>query len=171
EDLAVVFLQTGTADGLKAARGVADFAQQLALESLREDRPDDAVTALELGRGLVVYSATATTGIPEMLRAADRVDLAKAWEKASSEYAAAVPAPGGEGAATPADAVAAALPRPFDPASDLRIRVVAALAGPDTAAGRALFSACDPQDVAAALRILGRTALAYVIPGAGDQNG
>lgn len=44
-------------------------------------RPEAAVTALELGRALVLHAASAATGVPELLAARGHRELADAWRK------------------------------------------------------------------------------------------
>src|SRR5262249_28611915 len=75
-----VLLQTGAADGLVAARGAAGHARQVAEWCLADGRPEQALEALELGRGLVLHAATVATAVPELLQAAGYAALAQEWE-------------------------------------------------------------------------------------------
>src|SRR5690606_1188303 len=64
---AEVLLQESPDHGLSAARGAAELARRFAGWCLEDGRPDLAVRALELGRGLVLYAATIAADVPDLL--------------------------------------------------------------------------------------------------------
>jgi hypothetical protein len=163
EDIGTVLLHDGAGAALRSARAVGRLAQDLALDSLAEENPEAALAALELGRGLVTWVATAAVGLPELLDREGLPELAAEW-RAGRDRTQALPAP--------AEAVAvlqAIGPELAGTTTDLRLRTLDALAG--TAVGRALLSACDAGDVAGALRATGRDALVYLMCGDADRSG
>lgn len=81
-----VLLQTGTEYGLEAARGAAELAHQIAGWCVEADQAGTAVEALELGRCLVLHSATTTARVPDLLRRAGRDDLASEWENSATGH-------------------------------------------------------------------------------------
>ncbi|WP_412542642.1 CHAT domain-containing protein [Longispora sp. K20-0274] len=131
-----VLLQTGTADAAFAARSVVDDALEVASWCLADQAHEEAVTALDACRGLVLHSATVTGDIPAQLRAAGEAGLAAEWLRAA--------------------------PAPDDVPTDLRYRVLRALTG-GSGAGR-LLDPPEPADIAAALRSGGIDALVYLVP-------
>jgi hypothetical protein len=167
EDIGTVVLRTG--GGLRPALDVGAFAHELALDCLAQENPEAAMTALELGRGLVLHAATTTADLPELLDTAGFPELAAQWRAAPPPGPPAATAPG----ATGPDALAALLralgPDGAEAVSDLRLRTLDALA--DTAVGRILFSTCDADTVATALRAAGRDALVYLLSGDADRRG
>ncbi|MFI0486620.1 CHAT domain-containing protein [Actinomadura sp. 9N215] len=77
-----VRLQIGAEHGLLAARSGADQARRIALWALDDGRPERAVEALELGRALVLHSATVGADVPDLLAVAgtqEAADLAERW--------------------------------------------------------------------------------------------
>src|SRR6185437_4072049 len=77
---ATVLLQSGAVPGLRLARWHGFFqVVQLVTYCLAEGRVDQAVAALELGRALVLYTATVATDIPSLLAAAGQAALADEW--------------------------------------------------------------------------------------------
>ncbi|MEV4350477.1 CHAT domain-containing protein [Actinoplanes sp. NPDC049596] len=151
-----VLLQSGTAHALDAARQAAALALETAGWCLDADRPAAAIEALELGRGLVLDSATAGATVLELLREAGHTALAEEW--------AATPA--APVAATAAETVAATL---VAVPSDLRPRVLAAL-GDSGLAGQ-LVTVPGPAEIAAAVRAVDADALVYLLAGDGDRPG
>ena len=77
----VVLLQSGAAHGVLAARGAAADAATLARWCLADGDPARAAQAIELGRGLALHAAVSTARVPDLLRAAERPDLAQEWEQ------------------------------------------------------------------------------------------
>lgn len=135
-----VLLQAGADHGLEAARAVAPDMLRLVRWSLADGLPESAFEALELGRGLVLNAATMNVTVPDLLRDADRRDLADAWVRAAVDGS-----------------------RPSEVPDDLRRRVLEALAG--SAAEKRLLSAPGPAPLGRTLRRLGTDALAYLVPG------
>ncbi|MGH3156077.1 MAG: hypothetical protein ACRDNF_05825, partial [Streptosporangiaceae bacterium] len=80
-----ILLQTGTEHGLGTARAAASEAAQVAAWCLQDRQPRQAIEALELGRGLVLYSATSVAELPELLDAAGHGDLAQDWRHAGPQ--------------------------------------------------------------------------------------
>jgi hypothetical protein len=78
-----VLLQSGAEHGLMAARSGASRALRAARWALSYGRVHEAVTALELGRALVLQAASTSSVVPELLERAGRHDLAEAWRAAS----------------------------------------------------------------------------------------
>ncbi|WP_051807385.1 CHAT domain-containing protein [Actinoplanes subtropicus] len=152
-----VLLQSGTAHALEAARHAAALALEIAEWCLAEDRLETAIEALELGRGLVLYGATAGATVLDLLRAAGHAALAEEW-------AAAPPAP--VPAASTAGMVAATL---TTVPSDLRPRVLAALH--DSGIADRLVAAPGRPEIAAAVDAVEADALVYLLAGAGDRPG
>ncbi len=162
-----VLLQSGAGHGLVTARGAAGEATELARWCLADGRQDEAVEALELGRGLVLHAATTATRVPEMLRGAAHVALALEWENASVGPARDLTI----GEPQLPEAVAAELAAGVlsgQPPSDLRQRVLAALGDVDEV--ERLSRAPTAAEIASTLRASGADALVYLVPGpAGDS--
>ncbi|GAA2429853.1 hypothetical protein GCM10010433_32720 [Streptomyces pulveraceus] len=76
-----VLLQVGSEHGLQAARSAANHALMTTRTAIGCGRPEAAVTALELGRALVLHAASAATGVPELLAARGHRELADAWRR------------------------------------------------------------------------------------------
>ncbi|MFF1412036.1 CHAT domain-containing protein [Streptomyces sp. NPDC058289] len=77
-----VLLQSGVEHGLLAARTGASRGVRAARMAASYGRLHEAVTALELGRALVLQAASTASAVPELLEAAGRHDLAAAWRAA-----------------------------------------------------------------------------------------
>ncbi|WP_226966631.1 CHAT domain-containing protein [Streptomyces phaeolivaceus] len=137
-----VLLQSGADHGLEAARAIAPDMLRLVRWSLADGLPEAAFEALELGRGLVLNAATMNVTVPDLLRNADRTDLADEWVRTATERH------GDEPGGVP---------------DDLRRRVLDALAG--STAEKRLVSAPTPARLGRTLRRLGTDALAYLVPG------
>ncbi|MFF0203720.1 CHAT domain-containing protein [Streptomyces sp. NPDC005017] len=131
----------------------ASHALMVARWCLADGSLDEAVQALDAGRGLVLHAASAAGTVPDRLTAVGHPDLAAEWRAAAAEDGA------GQGEGIP---------------GDLRHRVLQVLAGtedlmsadPGTGAGRLLTPPALP-DIAAALRRTGADALVYLVPGEG----
>ncbi|MEO3788428.1 CHAT domain-containing protein [Actinocorallia sp. B10E7] len=152
-----VLLQIGPDHGLTRARDGDGFAWTVALWSLEDGRPDLAVEALELGRGLVLHSATTFTSIPDSLRAAGRDDLAAVWAER---------APG----VLEIDSVGPEAAHSFlrqiiggETPSDLYRRVLAVLDDRPEAGG--LLAVPTPAEIGAAAAATGAHAFVYLLPG------
>ncbi|WP_231406151.1 CHAT domain-containing protein [Streptomyces clavuligerus] len=145
-----VLLQTGTAHAAQTARYASERAFQVARWCLDDGAPADAVRALDSGRGLTLHAATVATTVPDMLDALGRSDLADEWRRAGP---AAVPEQG-PGTAPNAPVTG--------PGSRLRRRVLQALAA--SPLRRRLLNTPTPEEIGAALRTLGATALVYLVP-------
>ncbi|GIF73918.1 CHAT domain-containing protein [Asanoa siamensis] len=154
---AEALLQTRTAHALASTREVAGQGERLARRCLSADRPDLAVRAVELGRGLVLHAATSAAKLPALLRAHGHEALADEWVAVDPD----VPPPWTDPAAALADVL---LPGPAP--TDLRRRALEALltAGPD------LLAPPDAAEIGGALDRIGADALAYLVAGgpAGD---
>ncbi|MFJ9815113.1 CHAT domain-containing protein [Streptomyces sp. NPDC101151] len=146
-------LLESTADEMQAtARHAAGDALDTARWCLADDAAEDAATALDAGRGLILYASAETRDLEARLTSAGHTGLARQWQRAR--------------AAAPAAEVPV----------DLRRQVVAALSGvplrddgtPAAGPGEGTSRLLDPPDVhetRAALRALGADALVYLMPG------
>ncbi|TVT31672.1 CHAT domain-containing protein [Amycolatopsis rhizosphaerae] len=146
-----VLLQSGAGRGLAAARSAEGESAQVTRWCLAAGEPEAAVRALELGRAMVLHSATVDAGIPALLRENGHHDLAGEWEDETQE--------------SPWD-VAGGEALPLDPGltvpSDLRRRVMLALE--HTEAERGILLPPDPAAIATALKRAGAGALVYLLP-------
>ncbi|SDT17377.1 CHAT domain-containing protein [Actinoplanes derwentensis] len=144
-------LQAGAAHALDAGREAAGLGLLVAGWCRDAGRPEAALEAAELGRGLVLHGAMTAARVPGMLRAAGQPDLAREW--------AARPSPG-----TPLTGVIAHVmagtPGVLD---DLTPRVLATL----EAAGRELrpVTVPGPGEIAATLVDADADALVYLLDG------
>jgi hypothetical protein len=143
-----VLLQSGTGDAAAMARSATEQATTVAGWCLDDGAIDEAVQALDLGRGLVLYAATVAGSVPRRLRDAGREDLAAEWQQSVT------------GARNAVDA------------SDLRHRVLRQLAGDGTGvAGARLLRAPSSGEIRAALATMDADALVYLVAGAADRAG
>ncbi|MFF2727361.1 CHAT domain-containing protein [Streptomyces sp. NPDC058008] len=152
-----VLLQSGTARATDAARSAGRQAVEVARWCLADGAHADAVLALDAGRGLALHAATVATTVPDMLAGLGRSDLAEEWRSASTGPAA---DPGGDLAF--AEGVVDA-----GPPSRLRRRVLQALAA--SPLRRRLLDSPSLQEIAGALRTMGRSALVYLVPADTEQ--
>jgi hypothetical protein len=170
-----VLLQSGTADSVKAGRGAALEAGELANWCLLDGDLPGAFTALEVGRGLALHAATSSRQVPTLLRELGRPDLAQRWEEDALAHRT-DPMPWtldltddsvtSRTSTTARGASLAALGRRV--ASDLRQEVLSVLQREPSASQ--LFHAPDPTKVAEALRVVGATALVYLVPAGPDHD-
>ncbi len=139
-----VLLQDSDDNALHRARLASNDATEMARWFLARDRPEAAVAAIELGRGMVLHAATSGGGVAEALAEAGHQELAAAWAEAA----------GGSGV----------LERNADgeAGDDLRYRAMRALEG--TAGESALLSPPTLDDITAALGRTGTDLLAYLLP-------
>jgi hypothetical protein len=162
-----LLLQSGTERSLRFARVAADEAAEVASWCLAEGKPEAAVEALELGRGLILHSATTVAALPELLTAIDRPDLAAAWrESAAADHETPwdTASPGQEYLAS-----LQAGTSPLEVPDDLSARVFAALAG--SPAEQRLLSPPTVAETASALAETGADVLAYLIRPLGGSSG
>jgi CHAT domain-containing protein/tetratricopeptide (TPR) repeat protein len=148
-----VFLQDNDDNALHIARRGTSDATEMARWFLDRHREQAAVSALELGRGMVLHAATSGAGVAQILREAGHAELAGEWAAQPDQ-------PG------------------LAPAEDLRYRVMLAIE--QSPAETRLLSPPPVPDIAAALAATGSDALVYLLPredtGAGlavivDQDG
>ncbi|MFC5941732.1 CHAT domain-containing protein [Micromonospora harpali] len=172
-------LQSRTEHAVTAAARAAAEAVYTAAQCVHDGALDEAVRALDAGRGLVLYASTAARSVPAMLRAAGRSDLARRWGEAdrAAEAAAAVVGAGAPDAGIVPD--------------DLRHQVLRVLTGIEpgrqpvgseavarsrrsglpTGAAVALLDPPSLTEIRAALRAQRLDLLAYLVPGPGRQDG
>jgi tetratricopeptide (TPR) repeat protein len=129
-----VLLQDNDDNALHMARRGTSDATEMARWFLAHDRGDAAITALELGRGMVLHAATSGTGVADALTEAGHPDMAAEWTGRTGES--------GD--------------------DDLRYQAMLTLEG--TPAEARLLSPPTAGDLAAALAGTGADALAYLIP-------
>jgi hypothetical protein len=143
-----VLLQTGTRHALDAARHASGLAQELVAWALEDGQEEQALTAMELGRGIVLHSAMIGSTVPGLLHAAGRDDLAADWAAEPPPY----------GAANVEQMVGTLVAVP----SDLRPRALAAL---HDAGFESLSAAPSREEIAEAVRAAGADALVYLLDG------
>ena len=150
-----VLLQTGTGPGLDAARQASALARQVAEWAIAEALPEQALEAVELGRGILVHGALVGSTVPALLRAAGRNELAAEWETAPE----------------PEVRVSAGVEQLIGTLvvpSDLRPRVLAAL---HAAGVEPLSAAPDRARIGEVVRATESDALVYLLAGAGAGGG
>ncbi|MFJ4126400.1 CHAT domain-containing protein [[Kitasatospora] papulosa] len=147
-----VLLQSGTAHAAETGRRAGEQALDVARWCLADGAYDDAVRALDAGRGLVLHAATVAATVPDMLGALGQTGLADEWRAAGDV----VPELGPE-------AALAARPPASGPSSRLRRRVLQALAA--SPYRQRLLDVPTTADICQALRAMGRAALVYLVPG------
>jgi hypothetical protein len=159
-----LLLQTGTDRSLHSARIAAAEASEVAAWCLACDMAEPAIQALELGRGLVLHSATSVSALPDLLAGAGRPDLAAAWCKSATTVPETPWDMGYQG-----DEYLAALragTSPLELPDDLRAKAFAALAG--SVAEQRLLTPPSAAEMADALRETGADVLVYLLgPAAG----
>ncbi|MEU4065440.1 CHAT domain-containing protein [Streptomyces wedmorensis] len=79
-----VLLQAGAEHGLLAARAGASRGVQAALWAAAQGQLYEAVSALELGRALVLHAASISSDVPELLDQRGQHELAEAWRAATA---------------------------------------------------------------------------------------
>ncbi|MFE7566390.1 CHAT domain-containing protein [Streptomyces sp. NPDC057539] len=82
-----VVLQLGPEHGLLAARSGATRGVQTALWACSHHRVEEALAALELGRALVLQTASTSRAVPELLQARGHHELAEAWRSSGASEA------------------------------------------------------------------------------------
>lgn len=146
-----VLLQDSDDNALDMARQATNDAAEMARWFLARGRGDAAVSAIELGRGMVLHAATSGAGVAEALAATGYPELALEWTAQATR----------PGARTPSGLVPGGYDEPLQD-DDLRYRAMLALEG-TTAEGR-LLSPPTAADIAAALRTGSADALVYLLP-------
>ena len=149
-----VLLQSGTDDALQMAAAAGAAARRVAGWAQADGAVDDMIAALDAGRGLVLYAATASRTIAQRLTEAGHPDLAEQW-LASAGY--------GRDAVT-GDPLRAAGGDGFEVPDDLRTRVLRALDLRSPAPA-------SVDDIRAGLVAAGADALVYLVPSSEEQPG
>jgi hypothetical protein len=147
-----VLLQDSDDNALDVARRATNDATEMARWFLARGRDDAAVSAIELGRGMVLHAATSGTGVAEALVEAGHPELALEWTAQATRPVS--PTPGG-----------LVVPSGYDEPpqdDDLRYRAMLTLEG--TPAEARLLSPPTVADIAAALAGSGADALVYLLP-------
>lgn len=145
-------LQSNIADMHAAARHAAGSALDTARWCLEDNNAEDAVNALELGRGLIQYAASENRDVDTRLAAAGQPQLATRWRHAQEN------APLHEVPATLRQQVASVLAGvPLDPDGT-------PTAAPAETNAR-LLEPPSTHEIRAALAALGTDALVYLMPG------
>jgi tetratricopeptide (TPR) repeat protein len=162
-----LLLQSGTDRSLHFARIAVAEAVEVASWCLADGRAESAIEALELGRGLILHSATAVSALPELLTVMGRPDLAAAWrESVTTER---------EGPWDRRDrgqeylALLRAGTSSLDVPDDIRAKVFAALAG--STAEQRLLAPPTVTEIGGALEETGADVLAYLVQAAGGTHG
>lgn len=147
-----VLLQSGTAHATASGAQAAGEAIAIARWCVADEAYEDAVRALDAGRGLVLHAATVSRTVPTLLDAAGHDALAAEWRRVG-----AVEQPIADGFSAPSTGVP----------SELRRRVLAALNG--TPYARRLLEVPPLAEITAALDRIHADALVYLIPA--DEHG
>ncbi|MFF0017375.1 CHAT domain-containing protein [Streptomyces sp. NPDC005374] len=87
-----VLLQHGAEHRLTTARKGASLGVRAALWAAAHGKVDDAVTALELGRALVLQAAATSRAVPELLEERGHPELAADWRRSGADDSAELPA-------------------------------------------------------------------------------
>ncbi|GAA1615404.1 CHAT domain-containing protein [Actinoplanes couchii] len=140
-----VLIQPDLASATAAVRTAGSDAIDVARQYLANGDPGSAITALDAGRGLALYAATATGSLGEHLAAAGKTELAARWR------------------------TAAATGDPAALSADLRRDVMTVLA--QDGATSALFDPPGYAEIQRALVDLDADALVYLVPGAENRPG
>jgi CHAT domain-containing protein len=146
-----VLLQEGVDDSLATATTVARQALMVAGWCVRDGEPEQAIAALETGRGLVLYAATTGATVPELLRQRGAEALAAEWETARPR--------GAYGLAAGWDLASGATVLP----DELRRRTLAVL-DQEGRGGPGLVRPPTAADIQRALRAVDGDALCYLLP-------
>ncbi|MEU3447320.1 CHAT domain-containing protein [Streptomyces thermolilacinus] len=164
-----VLLQSGTAHAAASGRQAGAHAQEVARWCLADGAYEDAVRALDAGRGLVLHAATVAVTVPDMLEGLGEHGLAEEWRGTAGGGFGAGPAAGGGfggaaggGFGAVAGGGGAAAGGGSGPSSRLRRRVLDVLAA--SPHQRRLLEVPSLPEIAAALRALGVDALVYLLP-------
>ncbi|MCB5167667.1 CHAT domain-containing protein [Streptomyces bambusae] len=145
-----VVLQLGAEQGLYTARSGAQRAVEAAWWAATRGQAEEAVTALELGRALVLRAASVSADVPGLLESGERPGLAAAWREHLRRSADGDPG-------TFADELPSALRRQVLEALDYR--------------GEALAAPPGCGELAAAVEACDADALVYLLAGPGSEPG
>ncbi|MGW8730958.1 CHAT domain-containing protein [Streptomyces sp. NPDC055808] len=145
-----VLLQAGAEHGLLAARKGGERGIHVARWAAVCDHLEEAVEALEWSRALVLQAASASAGVPELLRARGQGELADAWSGTFSST------PGEPDRQLP---------------SSLRRRALEALGYRRHDDRRQLFSIPTIEELCAGIAAAGSDALVYLVPGDAENPG
>ncbi|WP_329461505.1 CHAT domain-containing protein [Streptomyces sp. NBC_01431] len=145
-----VLLQSGAEHGLLAARKGGERGVLVARWAAACGHLEEAVEALEWSRALVLQAASASAGVPELLRARGQRELADAWSGMSSSP------PGEPGRQLP---------------SSLRRRALEALGYRRHDDRRQLFSIPTIEELCDATAAADNDALVYLVPGDAENPG
>nr|WP_203730829.1 CHAT domain-containing protein [Streptomyces sp. SID12501] len=140
-----VLLQHGAEHRLTTARKGASLGIRTALWAAAHDRVDDALTALELGRTLVLEAAATSRAVPELLEERGHPELAADWRKSGAADSTELPA---------------RLP------SELRRQALEALGYREPGG---LLATPTLRELAAGVREAGADALIYLVPGSDGE--
>ncbi|MER5393926.1 CHAT domain-containing protein [Saccharopolyspora sp. NPDC002686] len=144
-----VLLQSSARRALKTASAATGEAAEVSHWCLALGQPEDAVQALELGRGMVLHAATVEATMSDLLREHGRADLAERWiSEVGQQQPWDVGALGGTDVVVP---------------SDLRTQVLRTFHGTDVEAQ--LLSPPPVKEIAAGLSSTRTRALVYLLPG------
>jgi hypothetical protein len=146
ENAGDVLLQSSDEDALSAGRAGTVDSITMARWFLDHGQPGPAVSAIELGRGMVLYAATAGSGLADVLRQAGHGTLADEWARERRL--------GQAGS---------------EPAGDLRYRIMLAIEGSEAEAR--LLAAPSVADVRGALAAGAADVLIYLLPRDDDGPG
>lgn len=144
-----VILQLGAEQGLLTARSGAERGIQAAAWAAAQNRVEEALAALELGRALVLHAASTSRSVPELLEARGHDELAASWRASGAEDAAFDDGP------------------PAELPSTLRRHALEALGHRQ----RRLFTTPTAHELADGLAEAGADALVYLLPGTGETQG
>ncbi|MEU2957135.1 CHAT domain-containing protein, partial [Streptomyces xanthochromogenes] len=145
-----VLLQSGAEHGLLAARKGGERGILVARWAAACDHLEEAVEALEWSRALVLQAASASAGVPELLRARGQRELADAWSGTVS------PTPGELDRQLP---------------SSLRRRALEALGYRRHDERRQLFGIPTTEELCDGAAAAGSDALVYLVPGDAENPG
>jgi len=140
ENVGNVLLQSSDEDALSAGRAGTVDAITMARWFLDHGQPGPAVSAIELGRGMVLYAATAGSGLADVLRQAGHETLADEWARERARL-------GKAGS---------------EPAGDLRYRIMLAIEGSEAEAR--LLAPPSVADISGTLAAGAADALIYLLP-------
>ncbi|MEO3857687.1 CHAT domain-containing protein [Acrocarpospora sp. B8E8] len=158
ERLADVLLQTGAERGLAMSKAARDDTLETVHWALADGWPEAAIEALELGRAMVLHSATAADALPALLRDQGHDSLAEEWQTHLSTGTATCP---WETAAVELGPEGRIRTPGLMIPGDLRHRVLAAIEDTSLAA---LLTPPGPAEIAQTLREANRHALVYLLP-------
>jgi hypothetical protein len=138
-----VLLQSGTQDAITTARAASGDSHEVVTWCLADGADDQAIAALETGRGLTLLAAGATGSVSDRLEAIGEPGLAQAWRHSQD-------------AVEPGPADGLTVPE------DVRHRVLDRLAASGDLAD--VLRPPDRDGLGATLRQLGYDALVYLVP-------